>query len=173
MSTNISSFPVFYFIYVCILTYMSLCELHMQVTEESRGHQIPWTWSPRWLWIGMWVREAKPGFSTSALYLSHLTSHGKKLSELYSQTIFNSHFLHISCQTIPPLPFLEWFRQRTLQTCQHRASWRWQSVYQQLSCLTPCSSFFPIHTKLKGEDCLIGFIFSYSLSFLYFVLSWC
>lgn len=90
-----------------------------------------------------------------------------------SQTIFNSHFLHISCQTIPPLPFLEWFRQRTLQTCQHRASWRWQSVYAQLSCLTPCSSFFPIHTKLKGEDCLIGFIFSYSLSFLYFVLSWC
>lgn len=100
MSTNISSLPIFYFIYVCILTYMSLCELHMQVTEEGRGHQIPWTWSPRWLWIGMWVRETKPGFSTSALYLSHLTSHGKKLSELY-WGFLNQSLIHIFAYFLP------------------------------------------------------------------------
>lgn len=100
MSTNISSLPIFYFIYVCILTYMSLCELHMQVTEQGRGHQIPWTWSPRWLWIGMWVRETKPGFSTSALYLSHLTSHGKKLSELY-WGFLNQSLIHIFAYFLP------------------------------------------------------------------------
>lgn len=97
MSTNISSLPIFYFIYVCILTYMSLCELHMQVTEEGRGHQIPWTWSPRWLWIGMWVRETKPGFSTSALY--HAIS--PAMERNYLSCTLKQSLIHIFAYFLP------------------------------------------------------------------------
>lgn len=165
--TNISSLPIFYFIYVCILTYMSLCELHMQVTEEGRGHQIPWIWSPKWLWISMWVRGTKPGFSANVLYLSHFTSHGKKLSELYWGFLKQS-LIHIFAYFLPnyTTPSIS----RVIQTMNF-ANLPVQILLVMVECVSATFLLdsllvFLSHTYKNERGCLIGVIFFLLIVFL-------
>lgn len=175
MSTNISSLPIFYFIYVCILTYMSLCELHMQVTEEGRGHQIPWTWSPKV--VNRYVGE---GNKTRVLYQCSLPEPSHQLwKEIIwvvlriSQSIFNSHFCIFPAKPYHPFHFSSDSDKELCKLASTEPPGDGRVCISNFPAWRLARLSFPYIQNWKGRTAWLVLFFLIHCLFLYFVLSWC